>query len=145
MRIIILNGPNLNMLGEREPAIYGTKTYNDLKKVIIDEAKKQRVSVIIKQSNHEGKLIDWIQRYRNRVQGIIINPGALTHYSYALYDCLKGISVPVVEVHLSDIKKREGFRQLSVIEPACIKQLSGLGFNGYIEAINVLLERNHSS
>jgi len=141
MNILVINGPNLNWLGQREPEIYGTSTYRDLVRILKAHGREKAVKIIVKQSNHEGQLIDWIQHYSHKVSGIIINPGALTHYSYALYDCLKGIQIPTYEVHLSNIKERESFRKLSVIEPACVGQIYGKGIQGYQEAIDSLLER----
>jgi 3-dehydroquinate dehydratase-2 len=145
MTILIVNGPNLNFLGIREPIIYGTKTYKDLVTTIKQYAKLKKINIIVRQSNHEGQLIDWIQQYYQKLDGIIINPGAFTHYSYALYDCLKSVSVPAVEVHLSDIMKREDFRKLSVITPACVGQIIGKGIDGYLEAVDLLLERKTQS
>ncbi len=142
MNILIINGPNLNFLGIREPEIYGHLTYNDLVNYLLDYSKTINVSIEVYQSNHEGEIIDIIQDNYLRFQGLVINPGALTHYSYALYDCIKSVLLPAVEVHLSDITKREPFRQNSVIKAACIGQISGKGFLSYIEAID-LLKRGH--
>ncbi len=141
MTILIVNGPNLNWLGIREPEIYGRSTYRDLVKKVKDHGRSLGIKIIVKQSNHEGDLLDWIQDYSTKISGIIINPGALTHYSYALYDCLKSVCVPAVEVHLSNIQEREAFRKVSVINPACIAQISGKGIEGYLEAIELLKER----
>ncbi len=138
MNILIINGPNLNFLGIREPEIYGTKTYTDLKQYLHKYADRTGVNIQIYQSNHEGEIIDLIQEHYLDFQGLIINPGAYTHYSYAIYDCLKSINLPAVEVHLSDLSKREPFRKISVIAPACVKQISGKGFDGYTEAIDYL-------
>lgn len=145
MTILVVNGPNLNLLGEREPAIYGKETYRDLVKSVTYYGKTKNVKVVVKQSNHEGELIDIIQNYRKKIDGLIINPGALTHYSYALHDCIKGIDVPTIEVHLTDIEKREEFRKISVIKSVCINQIKGKGVNGYYEAIDLLLERKLKS
>ncbi len=121
MKFIIINGPNLNMLGVREKEIYGSKHYDDLCNYVLKEAKKRKVCIDIFQSNCEGDLIDFIHKaYFEQLDGIIINPGAYTHYSYAIYDALKGINIPAVEVHISDIFNRESFRKTSVINPACI-------------------------
>lgn len=141
MTIFVVNGPNLNLLGEREPSIYGRDNYQTLVKKIKGYAKTKNIKVLIKQSNYEGKIIDLIQKRRHNVDGIIINPGAYTHYSYAIYDCLKGLNVPAVEVHLSDIESREDFRKISVIKPACVAQIKGKGIEGYFEAIDLLVER----
>lgn len=141
MSIFVVNGPNLNLLGEREPSVYGQDNYRSLVKKIQAYAKNKNIKVLIKQSNYEGKLIDLLQKYRRKVDGIIINPGAYTHYSYAIYDCIKGIAIPTVEVHLSDIDSREDFRKISVIKPACIAQIKGKGVEGYYEAIDLLRER----
>ena len=145
MTILVVNGPNLNLLGEREPDVYGRETYQNLVKSLIHYGKTKAVKMIVKQSNHEGKLIDLMQQYRKKIDGIIINPGALTHYSYALHDCIKGINIPTVEVHLSDIEKREEFRKISVIKSVCINQIKGKGVDGYYEAIDLLLERKLKS
>ena len=140
MRILIVNGPNLNFLGKREPEIYGAKTYDDLVSYLLDYAKKNNHYFEIYQSNHEGEIIDIIQSKYNDFEGLIINPGAFTHYSYAIYDCLLSINLNIIEVHLSDIYNREDFRKVSVIKPACKKQFFGKGFESYIEAIKFLDE-----
>ncbi len=145
MTILVVNGPNLNLVGEREPDVYGRETYEELVKSLLHYGKSKDVKIIVKQSNHEGCLIDFMQQYRKKIDGIIINPGALTHYSYALHDCIKGINIPTVEVHLSDIEKREEFRKLSVIKSVCIYQIKGKGVAGYYEAIDLLLERKLKS
>ena len=145
MTILVVNGPNLNLLGEREPDVYGKETYLDLVKSVTYYGKTKNVKIMIEQSNHEGTIIDIIQKYRHKIDGLIINPGALTHYSYALHDCIKGINVLTVEVHLSDIEKREEFRKISVIKSACMAQIKGKGVNGYYEAIDLLLERKTKS
>ncbi|HAQ56797.1 MAG TPA: type II 3-dehydroquinate dehydratase [Acholeplasmatales bacterium] len=138
MRILIVNGPNLNMLGIREPDVYGKQSYRDLKNEIRRHAKAIGVAVAFFQSNHEGALIDCIQRRYRRIDGIVINPGALTHYSYALRDCIKAVGLPTVEVHLSDIGAREPFRKQSVTADVCVKQICGKGFAGYLEAVDEL-------
>ncbi|MFA7075891.1 MAG: type II 3-dehydroquinate dehydratase [Candidatus Izemoplasmatales bacterium] len=140
MNILIINGPNINFLGTREPSIYGNESYSDLVKYLYDYSKKNNHYLEIFQSNHEGEIIDLIQKNHQRFQALIINPAAYTHYSYAIYDCLLSIRMRKVEVHLSDIYKREEFRKISVISPACEKQFYGKGFLSYIEAIDYLCE-----
>ncbi len=141
-KILVINGPNLNILGEREPEIYGSMTLKELLKWLKDQARKRGVRLYSYQSNHEGRLIDRIQACARRgYSGIIINPGALTHYSYALRDAVKSQSLPVVEVHLSDIENREDFRKISVLRDVCIAQIKGLGPKGYLQALELLLER----
>ncbi|MBQ8827784.1 MAG: 3-dehydroquinate dehydratase [Clostridia bacterium] len=137
MKYLVINGPNLNMLGIREPEIYGKTTYGDLCAYIKSEADEMGDEVEIVQSNSEGKLIDYIhETYFNGCEGIVINAGAYTHYSYAILDALKAVSgkVPTVEVHLSDINARDEFRHNSVIRPACVDMVCGMGVLGYIEA-----------
>lgn len=140
MKLCIINGPNLNMLGIREPDIYGRTTYADLCKTIRDHADKRSIEVKIYQSNHEGDLVDKIQSCYQTVDGIVINPAAYTHTSVALLDAVKAIGVPTVEVHISDVSKREDFRQISYIRSACIKTIAGHGIQGYLEAMDTLLE-----
>lgn len=140
MNILIINGPNLNFLGKREPDIYGTKSYNDLVNFLLDYGKENEHYLEIYQSNHEGEIIDLIQDNFHRFSAIVINPAAFTHYSYAIYDCLLSVNVRKVEVHLSDIYKRESFRKTSVISAACEKQFFGKGFESYIDAIKYLSE-----
>ncbi len=135
MKIVIINGPNLNMLGIREPGIYGAGTYKELLEFIENKAKELGVSVECFQSNSEGAIIDKIQACYGDADGIVINPGAYTHYSYAIHDAIKSVMIKTVEVHISDIHTREDFRRISVTAPACIRQISGLGWDGYIEAI----------
>ncbi|MBN1781295.1 type II 3-dehydroquinate dehydratase [bacterium] len=139
MHILVIHGPNLNLLGEREPEIYGDMTLEQLNLEITQYAWKKGIQVECFQSNHEGAIIDFIHENRKSADGIIINPGALTHYSYALHDALKSVDVPAVEVHLSDIHSREDFRSISVTAPACIAQISGKGKMGYLEAIATLV------
>lgn len=141
MKILVLNGPNLNMVGIREKGIYGTTSYEDIVKEIEDYAKEKNIEVECRQSNHEGDLVDWIQEaYFNKYDGIVINPGAYTHTSIALLDAVKAIDpLPVIEVHLSDINEREEFRKVSYISMACKKQIKGLGSNGYLIAIDNLI------
>ena len=141
MKFLVVNGPNLNFLGIREKGVYGSETYKELVEYIKDVSGKLIEEIEIKQSNSEGEIIDFLQKaYYDKVDGIIINPGAYTHYSYAIYDALKAISIPAVEVHLSDIHDREDFRKVSVTAPACVKQIYGKGKEGYIEGLLYLLE-----
>ncbi|EYE89688.1 3-dehydroquinate dehydratase [Fervidicella metallireducens AeB] len=141
MKIIIINGVNLNLLGQREPHIYGNKGYDELCKDIISEAERLAVEVKIVQSNVEGEIVNFIHQAQGKYDGIIINPGAYTHYSYAIYDALKSVDVPAVEVHLSNIHSREEFRKNSVVAPACIGQISGFGTYGYIMALHAIIHR----
>ena len=139
MNILVVNGPNLNLLGIREPNIYGVDTLSDIENWINDELRVRKIELQWYQSNHEGKIIDRLHRaMHDKNDGIIINPGAYTHYSYAIRDAIVAISIPTIEVHLSDIKSREKFRQTSVIQDVCLQQISGLGKNVYLEAINAL-------
>jgi 3-dehydroquinate dehydratase-2 len=138
VKILLLHGPNLNLLGEREPEIYGTLTLPQLNRRLRDFAKDRGVTLKIFQSNYEGGLIDLLHRYRKWADGVVINPGAYTHYSYALRDGIASISKPTVEVHLSDLQKREEFRRISVIAPVCVRQISGLGWKSYIEGIQFI-------
>lgn len=140
MKILVINGPNLNMLGIREPDIYGKNTYSDLCKLITDYAKSKGLEVEIYQSNHEGDLVDKIQQAYNNFDGIVINPAAYTHTSVALLDALKSVGIPTVEVHISAVETREDFRQVSYVRQACIKTITGLGFDGYLKAIDALIE-----
>ena len=144
MKIYVINGPNLNMLGIREPDIYGKSGYSDLINTIENHCKKLGIEIVCYQSNHEGALVDKIQEaYFEKADGIVINPGAYTHTSIALLDAVKSVSIPTVEVHISAVDKRESFRQTSYIGLACVKTISGMGLQGYIEAINYLYEKNH--
>lgn len=140
LKIMVLNGPNLNMLGVREPAVYGTRTYTDLENYIESYCEKKGVEVTVLQSNGEGELIDFIHHALGNYDGIVINPGAYTHYSYAIHDALSSVNIPTIEVHISNIHKREEFRHKSVTAPACVGQICGLGFRGYLLAIDYLLE-----
>ncbi|MBQ6214763.1 MAG: type II 3-dehydroquinate dehydratase [Oscillospiraceae bacterium] len=140
MKILILNGPNLNLLGLREPDIYGRKTYADLKAYIAAVCRDEDIGFEIRQSNHEGDLVDMIQEAYGIFDAIVINPAAYTHTSIAILDALKAVSIPAVEVHLSDISEREQFRQVSYAGLACIKTFKGLGFEGYRKAIEFLKE-----
>lgn len=143
MKILVINGPNLNFLGIREKNIYGNQDYEYLKKLIQDKAKETKNEIEIFQSNHEGAIIDRIQEaYFDGTEGIVINPGAYTHYSYAIHDALKSITVPKVEIHISDITAREEFRKVSVTAPACDAQIYGRGLNGYLDAIDIVLSKN---
>ena len=141
MKLMIINGPNLNMLGIREPAHYGRETYADLVAKIEAHAKKLGVEVKCLQSNHEGDLVDYIQSAYGEYDGIVINPGAYTHTSIAILDAVKSVSVPTVEVHISKVDEREDFRKISYIRAACIATSSGHGTDGYLEAMTLLKER----
>ena len=139
MRILVLNGPNLNMLGVREPDIYGKKTYADLIGMIKEHCDSKDVEVIFKQSNHEGDLVDYIQQALfDKCDGIVINPGAYTHTSVALLDALKAVAIPTVEVHISDVDSREEFRKTSYVSLIAKKTIKGHGFDGYVEAVDFL-------
>ena len=140
MNLLVINGPNLNMLGIREPAIYGSSTYADLCRLIEAHAEAIGVTVTLYQSNHEGDLVDTIQQAYGKQDGIIINPGAYTHTSIALLDALKAVALPAVEVHISDPDTREEFRKISYIRTACVKTIKGHGFDGYLEAMDFLAE-----
>lgn len=141
MKFLIINGPNLNMLGIREPQIYGSNTYQDLVEYVSDFCAQRGVETEFVQSNHEGDLVDAIQRaYFDKVDGIIINPAAYTHTSVALLDALKSVQIPAVEVHLSKVEEREDFRQISYLRPACIRTITGHGFAGYSMAAVALLD-----
>ena len=139
MKILVINGPNLNMLGIREPNHYGKETYSDLIEKIQKHADKLNVTVAFRQSNHEGDLVDYIQSAYQTYDGIVINPGAYTHTSIALLDAVMAVGVPTVEVHISDVNSREDFRKISYIRQACVLTISGHGTNGYLEAINHLI------
>lgn len=139
MKILVVNGPNLNMLGIREPNIYGRETYDDLVRIVREKAEDLGAAVDFYQSNHEGDLVDRIQQaYFDGVDGIVINPGAYTHTSIALLDAVKAVSIPTVEVHLSDVPSREAFRQVSYIREACCATILGKGIEGYCEALEIL-------
>ncbi len=137
-KLLVLNGPNINMLGIREKNIYGAQTYDDLCALIRAHAEKIGVEVEIRQSNHEGDLVDWIQQAYGRIDGIVINPGAYTHTSIALLDAVKAVSIPTVEVHISDVGSREDFRQVSYIRDACVATIAGRGLQGYPDAMDLL-------
>lgn len=138
MKILVINGPNLNMLGVREPGIYGQETYESLLQKIQNHCDQKGIEVEFFQSNHEGALVDAIQSAFGAKDGIVINPGAYTHTSVAILDAVKAINLPTVEVHISDVSKREDFRQVSYIRAACIKTIAGHGTDGYLEAIDCL-------
>ena len=139
MNILVINGPNLNLLGIREPEIYGTDTLEELMMWLETNPISSNHSFKFYQSNHEGEIIDTIQDERHWAKGILINPGAFTHYSYAIRDAIVSVAIPTVEVHLSDIHNREEFRQISVISPVCINQVSGLGKDSYIKGLKLLI------
>ena len=140
MKILVINGPNLNMLGIREPDHYGKETYADLVKKIEDYCAQKGIEAELYQSNHEGDLVDKIQSAYGNADGIVINPGAYTHTSIAILDAVKSVSIPTVEVHISKVEEREEFRQISYIRLACVKTITGHGTNGYLEAIDFLTE-----
>lgn len=140
MKILVINGPNLNMLGIREPKIYGTTTYNELCEMIKKHADVRGVTTEFYQSNHEGDLVDKIQQEYGTSDGIVINPGAYTHTSVALLDAVKSVGIPTVEVHISDPDTREEFRKTSYIRHACIATVKGKGISGYCEAIDILIK-----
>jgi 3-dehydroquinate dehydratase-2 len=138
LKIGIINGPNLDMLGKRDQKIYGNLTLNEINRKIKSFVEKEDVELIIKQSNFEGEIIEFIHQLSSEVNGLIINPAAYTHYSYAIADALRDCSIPVIEVHLSNIFSREDFRGKSVTAPVCIGQIAGFGYHSYILAIRVL-------
>lgn len=138
MKILVINGPNINMLGIREPEIYGKATYNDLVERIRDKAEKEGFEADFFQSNHEGAIVDEIQRSYGNYDGIVINPAAYTHTSVAILDAVKAVGIPTVEVHISDPDKRDDFRKISFVREACVATVKGKGFDGYLEAIDIL-------
>jgi 3-dehydroquinate dehydratase-2 len=145
MKILIINGPNLNLIGSREPDVYGTKTLEDINRLIENHAKQRGVEVSFLQTNHEGDIIDAVQKAgfgekQERFDAIVINPGAFTHYSIAIRDAVKAAGIPVVEVHLSNIHGREEFRARSVVAGVCIGQITGFGYRSYLLAIDVLVK-----
>lgn len=140
MKIKVINGPNINMLGIREPGIYGKTGYSELVDMIKNHARKIGASVEVLQSNHEGDLVDYIQESFGVIDGIVINPGAYTHTSIAILDACKAVGIPTVEVHISKVEEREDFRQVSYIRAACVKTITGHGVNGYLEAMDYLKE-----
>lgn len=146
MKILIINGPNINMLGIREPSVYGAQNFDALQKLCRDTCVDNGIDCELFQSNHEGAIVDKIQEAYGKVDGIVINPAAYTHTSIAILDALKAVSIPTVEVHISDVKSREDFRQISYAGMACIKTYMGLGLDGYRQAILYLkdyLSANH--
>ena len=144
MKILVINGPNLNFLGIREKTIYGSENYEYLVNMIEEYCKEKNIDVECYQSNHEGAIIDKIQEaYFNGTNGIVINPGAYTHYSYAIRDALASVTTfPKIEIHISDVNSREEFRQISVTEPACDGQIVGKGLKGYLMAIDMIIEKS---
>jgi len=140
LKILVIHGPNLNLLGTREPGIYGRQTLKDINARLLKEAKDRDVSLTAVQTNSEGEIITLLQKARGKFDGIIINPAAFTHYSYAIYDTILAIGIPTIEVHLSNIHKREEFRRKSVIAPACLGQICGFGFRSYLLALSVLID-----
>ena len=148
MKLLILNGPNINMLGIREPDHYGKETYSDLVKKIDDYCKTKAIECEFFQSNHEGALVDKIQEAYGKIDGIVFNPAAYTHTSVAILDAVKSVSIPTVEVHISKVEEREDFRQVSFIRKAAVKTITGLGTDGYLRAVDFLerlLEGNDES
>ncbi len=142
MKILVINGPNLNFLGIREPDIYGKGTYDDLCQIIKEAADERKIGIEVFQSNHEGEIVDRIQKaYFDKVDGIVINPAAYTHTSVAILDALKAVNIPSVEVHISDVDKREEFRKISYVSEFCFAKVSGEGFAGYVKAIDMLVEK----
>ena len=144
MHILVINGPNLNMLGIREPEVYGTAGYEDLVSLIKAEAERLDVQVSFVQSNCEGELVDAIQNAYGKMDGIVINPAAYTHTSIALLDAVKAVGIPTVEVHISDPDSREDFRRTSYIRAACLATITGRGFNGYLDALHLLIDERES-
>ena len=140
MNILVINGPNLNLLGTREPEIYGTDTLEELMMWLETSPSGTDHSFKFFQSNHEGEIIDTLHDERHWAQGVLINPAAFTHYSYAIRDAISAVEIPTVEVHLSDLRKREEFRQISVISSVCVDQVLGLGKDSYLKGLNLLLQ-----
>jgi 3-dehydroquinate dehydratase-2 len=138
LKFLVINGPNINMLGLREPDIYGNQNYTTLQQLIRDTCREEEIEVELFQSNHEGAIVDTIQAAYGHFDGIVINPAAYTHTSVAILDALKAVAIPAVEVHISDVSTREAFRQISYAGMACIKTYMGLGFDGYCQAIRYL-------
>ena len=141
MKILVINGPNLNMLGIREPDIYGKQSFATLESFIKESAKEFNIDVTLYQSNHEGDLVDTIQQAYGNADGIVINPGAYTHTSIAILDALKAVAIPAVEVHISDVDSREDFRKISYVRQACFETISGKGTDGYLLAIDSLIKK----
>lgn len=143
MKFLIINGPNLNLLGSREPGVYGRTGYDELCRMLRERAESMGAQADFFQSNHEGAIIDAIHGAPGRYDALILNPGAFTHYSYAILDALKAVDVPCVEVHISNVHQREEFRHVSVTAPACVGQICGLGLYGYVAAMAYFMERAH--
>ena len=143
MKLLVINGPNLNLLGSREPGIYGTTGYESLCRQLQERGRRRGAEVDCVQSNHEGTILDAIQGAAGVYDGIILNPGAFTHYSYAILDSQKAVDVPCIEVHISNVHQREEFRRKSVTAPACVGQICGLGTFGYVAAMEYFLEQSH--
>ena len=141
MKILVINGPNINMLGIREPDIYGKNTYSDLINLVEDYCKNKNIDVEFYQSNHEGAIVDKIQEAFGKTDGIVINPAAYTHTSVAILDALKAVGIPAVEVHISDVDNRDEFRKISYTSLYCFKKISGEGFDGYVHAMDELIEK----
>ena len=141
MQILVINGPNLNLLGERKPEIYGALTLREINKYIEEYFKNTKINFF--QSNHEGEIIDKIQSAPQKYEGIVLNAGAFTHYSYAIRDAIEAISIPVVEVHLSNVASREEFRKQSVLSPVCMGSISGFGKYSYILAVRAIVHKSH--
>lgn len=139
-KILVIHGPNLNLLGEREPGFYGSTSFNELNEMIMERGKKLGQTVEIFQSNHEGAIIDKLQEARKEFDGVVINAGAYTHYSYAIHDAINDIKIPCVEVHISNIYGRDEFRSKSVISPVCAGTIAGFGIQGYFLALQALAE-----
>ncbi len=139
IKLVVLHGPNLNLLGTREPEVYGSLTLEDINTRLQDYATEIGIELRTMQSNHEGVLIDWIHEFRDRASGIVINPGGYTHTSVALRDAIAGVGLPTVECHLSNVHAREAFRHTSLVAPVCIGQISGFGWRSYLLAIDALV------
>ena len=142
MNVLVVNGPNLNLLGEREPDIYGRTTLRELEHTVRQHARALGMRIRFFQSNHEGKIIDELHRRRRWAEGIVINPGAFTHYSYAIRDALAAVALPAIEVHLSDIDAREGWRRVSVVRDVCHAARAGRGVDSYLDALDLLAGRS---